>query len=132
MKALKGASKFWYESVREKKLYLLEDVVGLKSVGTARAGFLRNIGLHRIIDFVDLSPESMILLRQIKGVSARLIDGWIVECDSALPGEPPLDVDHSSSENPYKSKYGDQWEKVIKKCINFPLCVRYRFDSTHS
>lgn len=31
----------------------------------------------------------------------------------------PPDIDHRKKDNPYKSKYGDEWKKYLKKSVTF-------------
>ncbi len=61
----------------------------------------------------------MILLYQIKGVSQKMIDRWIVECAIALPGHPPETVNHSTAENLYeRSKCSALWKKEVEKSLS--------------
>ena len=75
---------------RENVLYLEEDGSTFKYVGSSRAVLLHEIGMRRFVDFALLSTnvEWMVLLRNGKGVSQKMIDRWIVDCKNTIAGSP--------------------------------------------
>ena len=63
-----------------------------------------------------MHDELLTLLQNILGVSLS----WLLELKNtpAHPGSCPHHViDHRKSENPYYSKYGDNWKEEIRKTV---------------
>ena len=121
VRSLKGGSSFWTEVLREKdSLYLEESINALRLVGDNRAQQMRTIGFHTVSDFKRLctNPVKMSELRCLKGVR-------IVVCSAALHGLPPTPIEHWKEGNPYRSKYGDNWEREVAKSASMSpyVCI---------
>ena len=56
------------------------------------------------------------------GRSVSIVNSWIAQTEHCLPASVSTIIDHTSSDNPYQSKYGDEWQKHVsnsQKCKKF-------------
>ena len=125
VKKLSANSRFWVSYPREKgKLYEDDLLRKLNKCGSVSEAKLNVIGLMNVGDVKKLKEEAIKHIALPKGISKtnfRLM--WEHAQQDTIPGVAPLTVDHRQAPNPYLSKYGQDWEKYIKKSATFSTSV---------
>ena len=87
-------------------------------VGKKLAQYLNEIDVEIVLDLKMLNDEQMESLAASKPGKAismtKLARVQRVAWEGALPGRCNRVVDYRKASNPYKERYGDDWENVIK------------------
>ena len=128
-----GSSRGWTEGVRtDGDGIFMEDVVTrIKGLKKAKADKLSTIGVthvkHLFRSIEDAALRQQIL--SIRGIGKPTLRKWQDAVRDAKDGAyVSRFVDHRLAENPYLSKYGDQWEKHIaedlRKSPHHVVCVK--------
>jgi hypothetical protein len=116
-KSLKGNGGKWVISNRPpNSKYEMDPVDSLDTVGKVTKSKLAKQGLITINDIKNLSREQMEAIAKLEkrdciGLSQML--GLQEQANKAILGEPPEKTDYRQSENPWKARYGDDWEEKL-------------------
>ena len=105
-------AKSWVDAGREKGDVFTDDpVTVLPRCGVATARVLEH---KHGIETVEQLLAKIDGIKPWKGVGVKTLRGWKEAAAAATgPFPPGSRVDHKEAENPYKSKYGDNWRDVI-------------------
>ena len=120
IKSLKGTNGYWYESSRDPAIlyYQNDPIKMLKGVGKKTAEMLESIGIKTVGDLKAIQSPT-----DIKELPSRLsvhkLTKFISEAQKASDQDAPAGIDHRISPNPYKSKFGTEWEKQLKSSVTF-------------
>ena len=109
-----STSKKWIEKRREdEKVYACEKVDRLKKCGNVTKKKLGTIGIVTVRDMQNVpNPEDIVLPQGL--TRATFVAVW-QKAKEAETEDAPSPLDHRKATNPYVSKYGEDWEKHIKK-----------------
>ena len=120
VKSLKGRNGYWVSSSRDDTIpYYNDDPVSLlKGVGKKTAQLLQEMGIMNIgqlkqienISEIDNLPE---------GLSQKKLTQCYNEAKKASQENAPKSIDHRASSNPYRSKFGDDWEMQLQSSPTF-------------
>ena len=78
------------------------------------------MGLKTVGDIKNISNCNEI--ERADGVSIQKLTQIYNKALEAVDEDCPPDIDHRKEDNPYKSKYGDNWKKNMMKSITFSHC----------
>ena len=126
IKSLTGKTKPWYVQTNinnsdNTKVYDEDRLTVLKGIGPAtEKKFEEEQVIIKISDlktFIHLKIDELLTKRE-KGVSLNSLVSAIEIAKTSMeeksPG--PIVIDHRNFPNPYKSLYGDSWNKKILEC----------------
>ena len=131
VKGLKGEDSIWVNKKRIKgELYLCDGIKGnVKHCGKATFEAFDKIGIKKVRDIVPtlVSADSEIS-RKLIAENSFITDlkmKEIIESARAAK-EKPKTEDHRGADNPYYSKYKDDWENKIAKCkaMSKYVCIK--------
>ncbi len=122
VKSLTNRIGVWVESSRiQGKLYQNDPVSKLKGVGKKMSEKLASMGLKTVNDIKQLTNIKDI--ERTDGISEKKLTGLYQQALTAMDEDCPPDIDHRKKDNPYKSKYGTEWKKYLKKSVTFSHSV---------
>ena len=122
VKNLKAGGQ-WVETINKDlikhPLYMDDPVTKLKGVGKVTSELLHTNGIYSIEDLINLQGTAM---ERIENVPHHKIHGWIDAAKEILNLRPADEllrpelskIDHRKADNPYQSRYGDNWLDNIK------------------
>jgi len=122
IRKLKDTSKVWISKQRPNNvIYEEEPLTALDGIGKAKAKkIFDEIDVDKIRQFPDLNDDAC---KQMKSSNKKFVDKIRLQTKDALPGSPPPPKDHRKADNPYLSRYGDDWEVYLKKSMSAHVCV---------
>ena len=86
----------------------------IKGISRQKMTLLKGCGLTYVKDLMKLSDEHCVkLASETKGIGKKSLLKWRAVASTAKSGDAPSNVDHTLAENPFKSRYGDDW---VAKC----------------
>ena len=116
VKNLTGKPGYWVELHRQDGAHYLNDpVTVLKGVGKAMAKKLSDASLKTVGDVRSINPET----KEVAGVTRKKLRSIYDLASESINSNAPLPVDHRKAENPYVSKFGDEWETQLRKSSAF-------------
>jgi hypothetical protein len=74
---------------------------------------LKDKGITTLKEMKELTDEEVVAKELNLICSPAILKKWREEAATCLQVEAPIDIDHRKSDNPYKSRYGEDWETVI-------------------
>ena len=126
-KSLKGNGGKWVVINREpNSKYEMDPVDYLDLVGDVTKKKLKKQGLVTIQDIKDLSSEQMEAIAKLEkadhiGLPQML--GFQKQAKKAILGRPPERMDYRKAENPWKARYGQDWEEKLNQSpLMSPYC----------
>jgi hypothetical protein len=101
----------------------------LKGIGAKSEEKLAKHGITTIKAICDLTPE---MIKEISDAAreVRISDSQLNKfkslAENAKPGDPPEKTDYPKFDNPYKERYGDQWQEQIRATSQMSpyVCVK--------
>ena len=117
---MKGEYSFWSTNART-DIYVDDDVNSLPNVGTTTKQKFHDINITCVGDLKRMHVNDDIIRSaadKLKGVSKegleKFVDSAHVALETPVDGKtPPKKINHAREENPYKSKYGENWEEKL-------------------
>ena len=112
----------WITKIREPgMIYANESVDRLKKCGTQSKKKLVTVGINTVRDLKNVpNPNDFVLPKGLPRKTFVVV--WHHAQDASDDYTPPP-IDHRKDNNPYISKYGDEWEREIKKSVTFSTSV---------
>ena len=113
-------------------IYETDSVGRLSGVREGRMKKLAEAGITQVFQLAAIGATEEEVKQSIKEIAtqSKLTPSFIQNLHhqalQAEHGEPPQEVNHLLSENPYESRYGVEWEKEIKKTkiVRPYICVK--------
>jgi predicted flap endonuclease-1-like 5' DNA nuclease len=107
----------WLADTRDDgKVFELDKTSKLKGIGAKSEEKLAKHGITTIKAICDLTPEKIKEIsdaaREVQ-ISDSQLNKFKSLAENAKPGDPPEKIDYRKFDNPYKERYGDQWEERI-------------------
>ena len=113
IKSLSAKSTAWVTNPRMPGvIYDEEPIFVLKGIGNKKKNALIDQNIKTVKDIKTISDEKA---NEITGIARKNLESMRSQAALSIPGSPPPLVDHRKSENPYLSKYGNQWEFHFKQ-----------------
>ncbi len=129
MKSLQRNAPFWKTSTRnDDDIYHGDKLTVLKGIAKKKAEKFASVGINTVGDLRQLAGDDVAIraiANSVRGIKADNLKKLIDTTINAIPGSAPEPIYHLDAENPYQSKYGDDWEKEIaKSCtLSGSICV---------
>ena len=121
VKSLSNRVGYWLEGTREEdKLYLNDLLSKLKKVGKVTSQKMSDNGFICVADMKKIvDPDSII----VDGISKAAMKNIWEQTQQAIDSNVPPSKDHRLEENPYLSKFGDDWEVYLRKSSAFSSSI---------
>jgi hypothetical protein len=126
-KSLNGNGGKWVVINREpNSKYEMDPIYSLDLVGDVTKKKLKKQGLVTIQDIKDLSSEQMeaiAKLEKVDRIGLPQMLGFQEQAKKAILGRAPEKTDYRKAENPWKARYGKDWEKKLdQSSLMSPYC----------
>jgi predicted flap endonuclease-1-like 5' DNA nuclease len=123
----KGSGGQWVVINREpNSKYEMDPVSYLVGLGDVTEKKLKKQGLVTIKDIKNLSGnqmEAISKLEKVDRIGLPQMLGFQEQAKKAILGRPPEKTDYRKAENPWKARYGDDWEeKLDQSSLMSPYC----------
>ena len=132
----KEKAKDWKVSCRVvKRVYLDDDIKQLPNIGNVWKGKLNAIGIFKVCTLKALDNKQIHEYCKTTNfkVKEKELKKYVDIAQSSCNENMPLDIDHRKSENPYESKYGNNWEEYCDKdALLNKVCVTDLIDHIFS
>lgn len=121
VKSLGNKAGYWIEAQREDDVLYSNDKLDLlKGVGKVMKKKLEDNGFKVLGDFKTIGdPDSLNLV----GITKKAFKKAWEQAKDCSPQLIPSPIDHRKADNPYQSKFGDQWEKHLRQSNAFSTCI---------
>ena len=95
-----------------------DPVLVLKGVGKKTSELLQEMGMKKICNLKEIDNPSEVDNLPNSLSTKKLTHCWN-EAKKASPENAPKSIDHRASSNPYRSKFGDNWEMHLQSSPTF-------------
>ena len=121
VKSLSNRVGYWVQGTREEdKLYLDDLLSKLKKVGKVTSKKMSDNGFICVADMKKIvDPDSI----SVDGISKAAMKNIWEQTQQAIDSNVPPSKDHRLEENPYLSKFGDDWEVYLRKSSAFSSSI---------
>ena len=115
--AKKGKEKTWVDDLREGRTCPKDGVIRLKLVGEKTAERMKEHGIETVETVMTNTPEQLATMTkgEIKVTTFQTIQRNNKDNYDTTKKPSSFVKDHRHADNPYLSKYGDDWETAIRK-----------------
>ena len=115
--AKKGKEKTWVDDLREGRTCPKDGVIRLKLVGEKTAERMKEHGIKTVETVMSKTPEHLSVMTkgEIKVTTFQTIQRNNKDNYDTTKKPSNFVKDHRNADNPYLSKYGDDWETAIRK-----------------
>ena len=115
--AKKGKEKTWVDDLREGRTCPKDGVICLKLVGEKTAERMKEHGIETVETVMSKTPEHLSAMTKYEIKVTKFETIYDKNKDNYDETKKPSDFekDHQDADNPYLSKYGDDWETAIRK-----------------
>lgn len=111
-----GSDRRWFRKDNDHQLYEEDPISEIKGISKKKEADLAQFNITLVKHFINLPKNIRLRILQIKGFGERCLTQAEAFALGALPGANNV-VDHRKAANPYRSLYGDLWQREIAKDI---------------
>ena len=126
-----STGQFWLMDTRDSAVYYRhDDISAVKGLGAAFKERFGAVGITTVQQLKDLSDDVIANYTKKNKLPANKVKSFRAEVVSKFVDEDsPAKFDHRTTENPFQSKYGDEWELYIdKKALVGKVCITALID----
>ena len=111
------------------KLFGGDSLLKLSKCGKVAFGKFKGVGLETIADLLKMTEMQKSMLGSLK-MSEENLDQFLAQARQADKRPRPKDMDFRQCDNPYLSRYGEQWREVIAKTYYMKqfTCITKKID----
>ena len=121
VKNLTSKAGYWVETNRPNDCLYLDDPISmLKGVGKVMSKKLLDSNFKTLSDLKGIDDPNSVEITSVPKSKFKNI--WTLAQACQDVNSPPP-IDHRKADNPYYSKFGDQWETQLRKSSAFSHCV---------
>ena len=118
-----GRKGKWTVNFRQDSvLYDNDELIVIKGISKQKMILLNNHYINKVSDLKEkltTITEKKELVKKMKGIGLKSLNNWCDQAQNSSHGSCPPMKDHTLSDNPLKSLYGDKWKQKSKTCRGF-------------